>query len=317
MKTWQARCHAEYGKLHASLVERDGKMAEQIALANAEPNAYRRLDMLLTLRPNTALDGKLDDDLANLVGGRHALEVAILEAFRATGRTYAYGAVKGTAAPEAVIKEGRPRGSLEDERENYCEVAFTSGTKLASPPKQWRTSYLEKGRRAVVRPVDEKRAKQIAAAHAEEYAKNVKLFAPTAEATAMVRPDGGNGSLAEKGKLHRYVLEPKVTSVKRTGDKLVVELAGTSENSVPYNCRRQGWDSLGQPYHACDQRKVLTERVATVTFTGVPETMTISAGDRLEFFGKLTAYGDARLIDTAALSKSRVKTAFEGLHLVK
>ena len=107
-----------------------------------------------------------------------------------------------------------------------------------------------------------------------------------------------------------------VTSVKRVGDRLLVELAGTSESSAPYNCRRRGYDSLGAPNVACDQRKIVVARTVTVSFADVPETMKIEPGDRIDFYGKLTQDTQTTVSETAELTKYRAKYAYEGLHLV-
>src|SRR5258705_286288 len=183
-------------------------MEEQIAKANAESNPYLRLAALHGLRPAKDLDGVgYPNSLVTIVGGRYALEVALVEAYRATKRTYLY-----EPPQRAVLHQGRPRDELGRERELYCAHAFRSGTSVTPAPPQWESSsYLGKGKPAVKHPIDNARVKEVETAHAQTYAKNDALFAAPAPS---------------KSDPESFHTRSTVTSTKRTGTKLVVELAG-------------------------------------------------------------------------------------------
>src|ERR1051325_1619973 len=116
-KTWLAKCHADYATLDKKLREMDAGMTAAIAKANAETNPYARLGALFALRTNR------DDAPPQeaVVGARYELELAIRDAFKATGRDYLWAL--GHHAPANAAKL-RPRLDAEFERDVYCARAI-------------------------------------------------------------------------------------------------------------------------------------------------------------------------------------------------
>ena len=316
MKTWQVRCHADYAKLHERLVADDANLEAAIAKARAEPNPYLRLDALVALRPAGALkDLDFETALAKIVGGRYLLELAILDAFRTTGREPIYFIIDGLVAPDEILARGRPRSELAIERENYCSLALESGTSITPPPYLGRSEFLGSGQ--VKSPVDAARVAQFTATRAQIRADNQKTFAPTTPYNRSSRVEAETDSAKS---LTHIVTDSRVKSTKRTGDRLVVVLDGVFESTYDYDCRTNGYtlDDIGvrHPIVFCSHGKRVVNRTVTITFADVPETTTPAPGDHLDFFGTSTGSVEKTLLTTGPLTKVQQTLSFAGLHLV-
>jgi len=315
-KTWQARCHADYATLHAKLALADQQAQAAIAAASAKPNISDRLAALVALRGSARVDDLgYEARLDKLVGGRYAIEMAILDAYRAAHREYLYFIIDGIAAPAAVVEHGRPRGELADERERYCAAALDGHVATTPKPDTWGSSYLAKGQAAVKSPVDRATVDKFDAMRTTIAADNKKHFTATRDYHALASKVGE--SSAVKGELARVVTETTVKTVKRSGNRLVVELANLHHNTAPYGCRQTGHlDSQGDLAVDCKQRDIYVDQHAVVTFDDVPSTTRVEPGDHLEFFGTKTGQVEKTLVDSVPVQKSKADWTFEGADLV-
>lgn len=314
-KTWQAKCNSTYGALHQRLTEADEKMNAAIAAAQAKPGVSDRLAALVALRDNLPRDLGYEARLEKLVGGRYALEVAILDAYRAADREYAYFVVPGTEAPEPVVQHGRPRGKLAEERASYCAHALAGHVNAVPKPDGWGSTYLAHGQVAVTPPVDAVAVEKITAGHKAAAADNANRFKATRDYAAL----GSTVSEGSAGKaLAHIITETKVTSSTRNGSKLVVELANVHHNTVPYGCKQTNTlDSAGNWALDCKLRDVYSDQHAVITFDDVPEDISLQAGDRVELFGKVTSAKEKTLVNSAALTKLKEDFTIAGAHFVR
>ena len=316
-KSWRARCEADYRALHTKLTAADEQMRAAIAAANAKSHPSERLAALHALRGTQRLDDLgFEAGLAAIVGGRYEVEIALVEAARALDREYVYALLDG-GAPAAIVERGRPRAELAAELENYCAAAFRGETKGTPGLPQWNSSYLERGAKAVKRPIDQAAVDKFAAQRAAIYADNAKRFAPTNKFAALRSTIGEGG--APKDKLVRVSTESlAVKAVTRSGSKVAIELTGTHKNQVPYGCTRSpGFDNDGRPNISCLLRDVIADRHAVVSFADVDPAIAISPGDHLEFVGKKVKGRETKLVDQPALLKMSEDWVFEGEHLVR
>lgn len=315
-KTWQAKCNSTYAAVHQRLTAADEKMTAAIAAALAKPGVSDRLAALVALRDNALpRDLGYEARLEKLVGGRYALEVAILDAYRAADREYAYFVVPGTEAAEAVVQYGRPRGKLAEERTNYCAQALAGHIKAVPKPDAWGTTYLAHGQVAVTPPVDAMAVEKITAGHKAVAADNANRFKATRDYAAL----GSTVNEGSAGKaLAHIITETKVTSSTRNGSKLVVELANVHHNTVPYGCKQTNQlDSAGNWALDCKLRDVYSDQHTVITFDDVPEDISLQAGDRLELFGKVTSAKEKTLVNSAALTKLKEDFTITGAHFVR
>lgn len=319
MRTWQARCHADYAALHQKLAADDKRMEDGIAAANAKPSTSARISALLALRTRTdeRLDGlSFEDALAKIVGGRHTLELAILDAFRSSAHEYAYFLIPGIATQSAVIERGRPRADLATERENYCNAVLGGEPSRTPQPPQWGSNYLERGQVAVKPPIDRALVERFTATRKETYAGNAKTFMPTKSYSELQTPVQESG--ASKGALSHITTETVVKSAKRSGTKLVVELAGTHKNTAPYGCRQTGQlDADLRPALECKLRTITADQHAVITFADAPESVTIEPGMHLELFGTKQTQSEKTLVDKIDEKKLKEDWTFEGAYLVR
>jgi hypothetical protein len=316
MKSWQAHCYKDYEALHTKLVAGDQQMQAAIDAAKAKPTPAQRIEALLALRTNERLDElSFEDSLGKVVGGRYALELAILDAYRSSDLEYVYYVVNGIEAPKGIVERGRPRGEVAAERESYCAAALEGHVSAMPKPEQYGSNYLEHGAKAVKPVIDRGVVDTFATARKATYAENAKTFAATKSYASLDRAE--QESTPAKGELAHVITETAVKKVKRGGTKLTIELANVHKNTAPYACKQTGGlDADLKPLLACKLRDVIVDQHATVTFDDVPESMQIQPGDRLEMFAKKTAQTEKTLVDTLPVFKSKETWAFEGTYLV-
>jgi hypothetical protein len=315
MKTWRARCDADYAKLHATLVAADEAMQQAIARATAEPNVYVRLGALLALRPNVNLE-RLDPvgTLTHVVGGRTALERALHDAYAAADLLAVYHALD-LEPPGAVGEVGRPRDDLAAEREVYCAAALAGRIDATPAPSQWKSTYLDKGMAAVKPVIDEERVAAIRSTRAATAKALAAGFAPPKTGT-LSRSASSEVGVA-KDTLALIVTRGTISRTRRDGDKMIVELHLTDEGSLPFNCTDTGrWYPNGDPILRCEMQTTVSDLTAEVTFRNVPETVTLPAGAQLKFFGKVVNRSETITSRTRLRIQKRGRATLEGTYLV-
>jgi hypothetical protein len=261
-RTWAAACDARYPK-----VKEDADAREVTARAAIEAAAklppYERIAALLAnpLRGRTGAPAFTEGN----DGAAFAVEVAIVEAFRAMGRDDVYA-----AAQVGFKHEATPRWDAALEHDAFCELAMRSGdptapkgTALPALP----TYYDQTRAAAAVKPV-------------------ISAERATALATAdAARKDAAKAALATaKSALPMLASPGEIKSFKRAGGKAIITLAHHSAYAVGFDRCVNGY-GLRVP---CPTTAVVEDTATTITFADWPADLTLAKGDTFTFYGNET-----------------------------
>jgi hypothetical protein len=319
-RTWSERCDGAFAAAKERLDALEKSTREGITAAQAQPNVYSRISALLALREKFAAT---KNPLDRYVGPRLELELAILEAFRTTGRDYVYFLHKLGPSGEEL---GRLRARKDEafERDAFCFLARKQGSEEV-PNGPGVDSYFAPAAK-YVRPL-------FTPERTQELEKT--LTALRQEAASPFQFKGSLGDPISSGSPSSVVVEGhpglvryedrnvQVKSVKASGKGTLVELAGVLKTSFPYDCvQTKQVESIQQDgtvvyAKRCKSGELTIDTTTLVSFEELPEGLTLQPGDQLELY----AIHKDRKLETPVKGKNRIKEVhrftLEGKHLLR
>ena len=271
-KNWAQKCTASYTKAHKEqLAPADAEITAKIEAARELSNSHARIGALTKLRgqfesqPRGAIERR-----ANYVGGRYQLEKAIAEELRAADLEVLYHK-DYLGIDEDLAAKLRPRMSLEDETDAYCQQAALRGTDGLPAVDA------KRGSEVVAKAYPEAKRKAIDAKLVELNKTSSEVLALSDE--AMERLDA-----VERGSIG------SVHSVEQNDDKLVVIDSRTENESVVLGCKdldkvkRVHADGRVEYEKECryaDRKRVITKRYQ---MPQMPEDADIAEGNSMSFY---------------------------------
>jgi hypothetical protein len=261
-RTWSAACDARYPKVKEAVDAREASARAAIEAAAKLP-PYERIGALLA-NPLRGMTGAAPFTEGN-DGAAFAVEVAIVDAFRAIGRADVYA-----AAQIGFKHEATPRWDAALEHDAFCTLAMRSGdpTAAAGASLPALPTYYDTHRAAAaVKPViAAERATALATADAAR---------KDAAKTALTTPTSTLQMLASPG---------EIKSFKRAGNKVTITLAHHSAYTVGADRCVNGY-GLRVP---CPTTAVVEDTATTITFAEWPADLTLAKGDTFTFYGNET-----------------------------
>lgn len=303
-RTWLAACDARYAKVKPLLDARDAEAQRAIAAAAALPT-YEKIPALLA-NPMRGRQGAKpftpgDDSAA------FAVEVAIVEAFKAIGREDVYMASDLGHTHLDVL----PRWDAALEHDAFCQHALANGDPTAergdAKALPALPTYNNDSRGAVaVRPVfATARIAELEAANGKRAAAAKAAFGSVSTG-APPRKEGNKPAAMESGP--QLMGSPgEIKTFKLTGTKAVITLTHHADYNVGADYCINGY-GLRVP---CPTTRVVEDTTTTVTFADWPAGVTLAKGDHFTMFGR-----EAKRTRKGSNTKVKWTVAVDGMFVV-
>jgi hypothetical protein len=282
-RSWSVACDAAYREHKKRMDERLAALDRAVAEKNRDPNPYDRLRGILALEPEKPSKDGLGEFVRGSDALRHAWELAVFEAFEATGRTFVY-ALDRRAPSDALLAVMRPRQPEAFERDAFCLDAQKAGAPNLAPMPD--TSAWDADVRAMVkRAVSPDRASEITRRRAEITAQVKLKFAKV----KVDRPQPPPGV--------REMSTGAIQSFARDGRKATTTYVAAREE-------RAG------------SKLVKIDETVVATFPDWPSGVLLEPGDAVTFYGFEVRTKDTVIRSTPELEHLSRQTSVEAKHVV-